>query len=261
MLIQITNRCHMECPHCMQDSNPDGPHMSDETFHQLLHFCEAAQPYVVMLTGGEPTEHPLWADYARELLRLPSVKVMVILTNGAWIENSKTRITMAKLIRSQKGRVQVQVYTNPKYYRDHKWTLEHEAQYRSIGCRPDFNDPLFMQDLGRARKNYAEEIQSSDRSPSCTNSHLLAIQTASMQHFSAATITSGKMCRPLIDVNGGIHMSESWLCPTVAHISDGINVAFQKMRASRPCGGCRLYPNIAKYHPQQAAILGITTSK
>ena len=261
MLIQLTNRCHMNCPHCMQDSNPNGPHMSDETFHQLLHFCEVAQPYVVMLSGGEPTEHPKWNEYARELLSLPSVKVMAILTNGAWIEDSKTRIAMAKLIRSHKGRVQVQVYTNPKYYRNHQWTVEHEAQFRSIGCRPDFNDPLFMQDLGRARKNCVAETQYSERVPSCTNSHLLAQQTTSLPHFSAATIASGKMCRPLIDVNGGIHMSESWLCPTVAHITDGINVAFQKMRASRPCGGCRLYPNIAKYHPQQAAILGITTSK
>ena len=257
MLIQLTNRCRMNCPHCMQDSNPDGPHMSEDTFRQLLRFCYEAQSYVVMFSGGEPTEHPKWAEFVRQMAKLPSVKVMSILTNGSWIEDSTTRIAMAKLVRSMKGRLKVQVYSNPQYYRNHEWTVTHEAQFRSIGCCPDFIDPIYMQDIGRARKNCTAEVEANTHSPSCINSHLLALQSMTMQQFSALTIASGKMCRPLIDVNGGIHMSESWLCPTVAHINDGIHLAFQKMRASRPCGGCRLYQNVIKYHPTEASLLGI----
>lgn len=29
MLIQITNRCHIGCPHCMQESTAKGKHMSE----------------------------------------------------------------------------------------------------------------------------------------------------------------------------------------------------------------------------------------
>ena len=36
MLIQITNRCHMGCKHCMQDASPKGKHMTDETFDANL---------------------------------------------------------------------------------------------------------------------------------------------------------------------------------------------------------------------------------
>lgn len=255
MLIQITNRCHMGCPHCMQDSNPQGQHMTEETFAQVLDFCREAQPFVVSVTGGEPTEHPRWEHIVRCLRNLPSVGRIAIITNGAWIEDSKTRIAMARLIREAKGAVKVQVYSHPKYYRDHEWTASHEAQFRSIGCIPDFTSPIFMQDLGRARKNCQEETAESDHVPSCINSHLIAVQARSLPHFLTMAAQAAKFCRPLIDPDGNIHMSESHLCPTVAHVSDGAAEAFRKMRASRPCKGCRLYTNFVQLHPREMEFM------
>lgn len=255
MLIQITNRCHMGCPHCMQDSNPRGKHMTDETFLDMLAFCREAQPMVVNVTGGEPTEHPQFLEMMKALLGVKSVAVLNILTNGCWIEDSRIRIGIAKLIRSNKGRVMVQVYSNPKYYRDHDWTVEHGPQFRSIGCIADFDSPIFMQDLGRARNNCKEEVKENDHVPSCINSHLCAMQTHSLTEFFWACVQAGKFCRPLIDINGGIHMSESWLCPTVANVSEGVKEAFRKMRASRPCKGCQLYKNFERRFPKEMELL------
>ena len=257
MLIMLTNRCHMACPHCMQNSTPHGKHMTEETFEQVLDFCKDARPLVVSITGGEPTEHPLWRAYTRAILELPTKPLVAILTNGAWIEDNKLRIDMARLIRESKGRVKVQVYSHPKYYRDHEWTTDHAAQYRSIGCLPNFTDPIFMQDLGRARKNCQEETAQSDHVPSCINSHLIAIQAMSLPHFLSMAAQAGKYCRPLIDPDGGIHMSESWLCQTVAHVSDGIDEAFRKMLQSRPCKGCRLYRNFEQLHPKEMQTLDL----
>lgn len=253
----LTSRCHMGCPHCMQDAKPTGQHMTEETFRQIVDFCQEAQPMLVSLTGGEPTEHPKWAQYARELLSLKSVKVISIITNGAWIEDTKQRIAMARLIRADKGCVKVQVYSHPKYYQDHDWTVTHKQQFRSIGCITDFTSPIFMQDLGRARQNCSEEVDAmviDGHVPSCINSHLFAIQATSMQHFLKISIMSGKFCRPLIDPDGGIHMSESWLCPTVAHVSDGVVQVFRKMKESRPCRQCRLYKNFEKLHPMKIKV-------
>lgn len=246
----------MGCPHCMQDSSPRGKHMTDETWKKVLAFCEQAQPLVVNITGGEPTEHPDWLRITRSVLALPSVKAVAIITNSAWIEDNATRIQMAKLIRGSKGRVKVQVYSNPKYYKDHEWTVAHEAQFRSIGCTPSFHDPIFMQDLGRARNNCQEEVAESTHVPSCINSHLIARQAPDFQDFFRMCVMAAKFCRPLIDIDGNIHMSESWKCPTVANVSEGVNVAFLKMRASRPCGGCRLYQNFVKLHPAEMELLG-----
>ena len=256
----ITNRCHMGCPHCMQDAGPDGRMMNDETFDRVLEFCREARPLVVSVTGGEPTEHPRWAEMTRELLRIRPVALVNILTNGAWIEDKEQRLRMARLIRGAKGRVKVQVYSNPKYYQDHGWTAEHEAQFRSIGCLPDFHSPIFMQDLGRARENCREETEASDHVPSCINSHLIAVQARSLPHFLSMAAQAAKFCRPLIDPDGGIHMSESWLCPTVAHVTDGVEEAFRKMQASRPCKGCRLYRNFEQLHRAEMKILDKETT-
>ena len=251
----ITNRCQMDCPHCMQDAKPDGMLMTDETFEKVLDFCREAKPLVVSVTGGEPTEHPRWAEMTRELLLVKPVALVNILTNGAWIEDNSERLKMAKLIREAKGRVKAQVYSHPKYYQDHEWTVEHVQQFRSIGCIADFESPIFMQDLGRARKNCKEETEKSDHVPSCINSHLIAVQAHSLPHFLSMAAQAAKFCRPLIDPDGGIHMSESWLCPTVAHVSDGVDEAFRKMKASRPCKGCRLYKNFVELHPKEMEVL------
>lgn len=255
MLIQITNRCHMGCKHCMQCSNAKGKHMSEDTFERVLTLVNEAQPLIVNITGGEPTEHPLWKQFAKELLNVKSVKIMTIITNGAWIEDDKTRIDMAKLIRENKGNVKVQVYSNPKYYKDHEWTVAHEAQYKSIGCITDFDSPIFMQDLGRARKNCKEEVADSDHVPSCINSHLIALQSSSLHQFCMMSAQAGKFCRPLIDPEGYIHMSESCRCPSVAHVDDGVAEAFFKMRQSRPCRSCQLYKNFATRFPREMEML------
>ncbi len=255
MLIQITNRCYMNCPHCMQESGPRGKHMSGETFEQVMAFCRDAKPMVVNITGGEPTEHPEWLNFTREVLSLPSAKIVSIITNGAWIEDDDTRKQMAKLIKDSKGRLKVQVYSNPLYYQDHEWTVAHELQFRSIGCITSFYDPIFMQDLGRARKNCQDEVTASDHVPSCINSHLLAIQALDFPRFSRMCVQAAKFCRPLIDFDGNIHMSESWRCPAVAHVGDGATVAFQKMRQSRPCGQCRLYKNFVERFPKETELL------
>ena len=251
----ITNRCYMDCPHCMQDAKADGKLMNEDVFDQVLKFCQEAQPMVVSVSGGEPTEHPYWAEMVNQLLKIKSIRILNILTNGCWIEEEDDRFAMAKLIRENKGRVKVQVFSHPKYYQDHEWTVAHEQQYRSIGCIPDFKSPIFMQDLGRARENCQEEVEKSDFVPSCINSHLIARQSHSLQQFFLMAIQAAKFCRPLIDPVGGIHMSESWLCPTVAHVTDGVVEAFSKMRASRPCRGCRLYKNFEQLHPKEMALL------
>lgn len=255
MLIMITNRCHMGCPHCMQDAKPSGKLMTDETFEKVLAFCQEARPLVVSVTGGEPTEHPRWAEMTRGLLRMKPAAIVNVLTNGTWIDDDEQRLKMAKLIREGKGRMKVQVYSHPKYYKDHEWTVERKAQFRSIGCIADFESPIFMQDLGRARKNCKEETAESDHVPSCINSHLIALQAGSLRQFLLMAAQAAKFCRPLIDPDGGIHMSESMLCQQVAHIDDGVEEAFRKMRASRPCKGCRLYKNFEQLHPEEMKFL------
>jgi len=255
MLIQITNKCHMGCPHCMQDSTPRGKNMSENVFLDVLQLCHMCNPHIISISGGEPLEHPEWLQIAYSLLAVRSALFVNILTNGSWIEDTKKRFMMAKLIRESKGRIKVQVYSHPKYYKNHTWTVEHEKQFRSIGCTPDFHSPIYMQDLGRARKNCRQEVEKSDFVPSCINSHLIAQQSGSLSQFLRMSMQAGKFCRPLIDPMGNIHMSESCLCQSVAHVSDGPVEIFRKMKESKPCKGCSLYKNFEELHPNELKLI------
>lgn len=40
MLIQITNRCRMGCPHCLEASTPDGGLMDEATIGNALKLAE-----------------------------------------------------------------------------------------------------------------------------------------------------------------------------------------------------------------------------
>ena len=91
--------------------------------------------------------------------------------------------------------------------------------------------------------------------PPCINSYLLACQAKDFHRFLEMNALSGKVCYPLIDINGNVHMSKSWLCPSVANVSEGIEAVFAKMRLSRPCKGCRLYKNFSQRHAQEETFL------
>ena len=74
MLIQITNTCHMLCPHCMQRSDAQQRHMSMETVEQCARHAEELGVMAVMISGGEPTEHPQFKEIVKRFLKFPIVR-------------------------------------------------------------------------------------------------------------------------------------------------------------------------------------------
>lgn len=69
MLIQITNKCHEGCAHCMQCSHPQGKHMDMATFKNALKFARFLGVSSYIITGGEPTEHPQFYEFCETLNR------------------------------------------------------------------------------------------------------------------------------------------------------------------------------------------------
>jgi sulfatase maturation enzyme AslB (radical SAM superfamily) len=62
MLIRVTNKCTMGCRHCMiEASAPDGEHMTSEMFEKALDISSLLYSHVILLSGGEPFEHPRMA--------------------------------------------------------------------------------------------------------------------------------------------------------------------------------------------------------
>ena len=66
--INITENCNLHCPHCYINSKKqNGKNMSLDDFKHVLDQCKKAGVFQVALGGGEPTTHPRFTTFLKEL--------------------------------------------------------------------------------------------------------------------------------------------------------------------------------------------------
>lgn len=242
MLLQITNCCRMACPHCLDDATPYAPHMTEDTCRNAVSFANNSGDMMLIVSGGEPTEHPRFFDLCRIVSQ--SGIYFSICSNGMFMGDPKKEWMMEKVCKL-KGFCGGQIYTNPKWYRLHRqtmarWNSSHE-RWESYNLHLDTTDIRGMKDIGRA-KTCPEALKEAETSPfhnSCLTSCVTLAQSPTSQDFFRLMFMQQRFCTHLIDYKGDVHMSESCLCPSCGNINtDNFDVLWCKMRAFRPCGVC-----------------------
>jgi MoaA/NifB/PqqE/SkfB family radical SAM enzyme len=152
----------------------------------------------------------------------------------------------------------MQVYTHRQWYKDYDYVVSHRSdyeQYRKVIV--DIDAVIYMQDLGRAKTNpdAQREVERNPHFMSCLNATLVAIQKADPQEFGITMMLHHQFCKPSVDCEGNVHLSESRLCPSVGNVTtDSFADIWSRMRRFRPCGqcaGCRRFmesqrPDIAR---------------
>ena len=134
-------------------------------------------------------------------------------------------------------------YTNKKWYKDYEFVKSHENDYKRFFRLTDVSEePIHMQDLGRAKTS--EEAQKEcDESPhfmSCLNTSLLSRQIVFPNHFGGFAIAHKLMCHPIVDFKGDVHLSESWLCPSVGNVTKEYpHRIWKNMTTFKPCLKCK----------------------
>lgn len=244
MLIALTNTCRMGCPHCLQCATPDPQHMSWEHIERSRDFDRWAGAQVVLLSGGELTEHPKWT-HAVDLFASSGFLRVILPTNGMWIGTSKED-EMFALLRTHQN-IRLQVTSVPGLYPLHKQTLEGVSRFKlrlrdaGLKRRLSFETKIeSMIELGRAcdhepsRKAAQEDPR---KTMSCLSS---AVVSAQVMFKDAIKVMEprGVVCHPLIDWQGNLHWSESWLCPSFASIDEEFEEIGRKAHEWRPCGKC-----------------------
>lgn len=242
MLLQITNCCRMACPHCLDDANPYAPHMTEDTCRKAVAFAKESGDYLLIVSGGEPTEHPKFFDMCRIVSQ--SRLRFSICSNGMWLGDPKKEWAMEKVAKLN-GFCGGQIYSNPKWYRLHNQTV---AKWKEVGSKWeamhfvfDTTDIRGMKDIGRAKScpEALKEAENSKYHNSCLTSCLTLVQSPSSQEFFRLMFMQQRFCTPMVDFKGDIHMSESCLCPSCGNVNtDTRDMLWLKMRAFRPCGGC-----------------------
>lgn len=243
MLIKLTSKCSMMCPHCMEDAQETGQVMTQETFRQAVKFGAYIGSGHFVLSGGEPTENEHIAEMCNYLDKATD-STFTIVSNGMWLKNEEKR-NVVEYITELENYLGMQVYTNKQWYKDYDYVVSHKRayeQYRKVIV--DIDSPIFMQDLGRARSNpkAQREMEQNPYFMSCLNTSLYAIQIANPTSFGVTMSLHRHFCKPSVDCEGNVHMSESRLCPAVGNVNtDSFADIWQRMRTFRPCGQCRQY--------------------
>lgn len=184
MLIKLTSKCSMMCPHCMEDAQVTGTMMTIETFKQAVKFGTYIGNAHFALSGGEPTENEHITEMC-EWLDLATGCNFTIVSNGTWLkdERKRQRVEWISRLRSYIG---MQVYTNKQWYKDYDYVVNHKHEYERYNkVIVDIYTHIFIQDLGRAKTNpeAQKEVDANPHFMSCLNTVLTAIQVPDPQEF------------------------------------------------------------------------------
>lgn len=224
MLIRITNRCAAGCKHCfIEAAGPDGKHMALETFEAALRFARELQEPILLLAGGEPTNHPELALFVT--LARGSAAVVVIASNGLFALDERRRREVYSLLGAKahgprKSVVVLQVTCDPRYYR-RNLTLVRDV-FEGAGPYVEFVDTV--ERIQRCRRSDEAGITPTKRMPSCFNLRAGTRQTGSLP-LAIATVrrqikTHVPCCTPGVDPDGTIRVGESDTCAAIGSVFD-----------------------------------------
>ena len=226
----------------MEDAQETGQMMTLDTFKQAVKFGMYIGNLHFALSGGEPTENEYITEMCEHLELM--CQNFTIVSNGMWLADGRKRMKV-EWITQLHNYLGMQVYTNKQWYKYYDYVVNHKDIYETYDkVIVDIDTPIFMQDLGRARTN-AEAQKEVERNPhfmSCLNTALTAIQIADPKEFGIRMMLHRQFCKPSVDCEGNVHMSESRLCPSVGNVNtDSFADIWKRMREFRPCGHCRQY--------------------
>jgi organic radical activating enzyme len=206
----------------MEDALPEGDRMSIETFLKARDFIERTYRSlkIVMISGGEPTEHPMLLDFI-ELLKGWHV---IVMSNGLFLSGDKDYVE--RLLATN---ITLQVYNDSRYY---PIRVEPKKHPKIV-----FGDKInLMSPFGRAVKN---GFKSQRQSPLCFN---LRSSARTLKDFSEAVLAlrmSGKMCSPSIDVFGNVLAGESRFCHKIGTVESSEEELLENLLAMK-CNNCGL---------------------
>lgn len=230
MLVRITNSCQMQCSHCLVEATPDGEHMTPETFVKTVLFLRKQLMPLMLMSGGEPTDHPDVISFIE--LALANGIETLLLSNGEFLYGDEDR--RDRILELVYG---LQVTNDPRFYPRYVERYEHpkvswETRIRTVTPH------------GRAVTNGLAE---GGRAPDCFNLRSITRTLGNFQAARLQLLARGKLCTPSVNIDGSISAGESTSCKKIGYVTDDdatITLNLKHMRCSR----CGLSGNLDRTH-------------
>lgn len=219
----------MGCSHCLDSCEPQGRHMDMETFNKAIRLIKQLNGRFVVLSGGEPTDHPLFFEMLDLLVHHFGKEFIVVASNGMFLEDSKFTYNL------QKRNVNVQITNDERYYpKKIKKILHKNFMYE--------HHISSLMPFGRAKN-----MPSINAMPSCFNLRSLSHNNFSLELSVPFLEARGKFCKPTINPDGSIVIGESKSCMSIGTVYDPIEVLSKNISDMR-CNKCGLVSMLPASH-------------
>lgn len=246
MLLKITEKCSAGCIHCMNDAKPTGKHMSKEVLHDSLAFiCNNRLCKSIIVTGGEPTEHPEFMEMMDIIIdnvqKMEGPRAITITSNGFWVLDHQDEAISLIERSTNSCWINWQISTDSRYYVQKLDTTKRIWREKGFTLCEDCVQKLDL--MGRAKNNNLAP-DTHKQCSSCCNLRLVARQLWDKDHGIGLRDVLyymegiGRMCTPAIRINGNISMGESDLCPPVSSVYNNVDQVFNDFLncACKKCG-------------------------
>jgi len=220
--------------------------MPFDVFIQAVQLAKRAGAKSILISGGEPTDHPLYFEFIN-YLKFNYEGGVVVISHGAYIDDREKR----EAVFGQYKDVLFQITNDKRYYPktlDRSMAMRLEVQYPNVTFIWKIGGELFPQ--GRALRHMKVTSENAKtKGTRCFNLRSM-VNHPSIGNFSAAIAmleSQGRFCTPSININGSISMGESNECPETAYVDtslDGITVAIK----SSQCNDCGMLDKLSPFH-------------
>ena len=256
MLVKVTNQCALGCRHCMDDARPGtGQHMAVETFRAALECTRRTEVLawevgyrLVLLSGGECTEHPQFLDLlamAEEAAYTP-----VLITNGMWLNDPY----LAGHILRPGRELLVQVTNDPRFYPKAPPRVTRDPRIVNT-----FELTALMP-LGRAQRLGDTGGLPTLRAPGSFNLRSLVRRTGDIRsallllRARALAGASGGHCAPSISYDGSFMAGETRLCARVGTVDSSCEELTEGILGMGSCNHCGLESRLSREHREAIGL-------
>ncbi|CAH7397458.1 conserved hypothetical protein [Vibrio chagasii] len=250
MLIRITDHCTQACTHCIVDSTPSNKHMPFDEFMKAVKFAMECGEGTILISGGEPTDHPQFEDFLNYAL-LNFYGAVFVLSHGAFL---KTKEDVDNLV-GRYPNVMFQFTSDPLHYTKliSKEVITYiNAQSNAYVTESLLEIGVHIYPQGRAVRMGVTPETTRSIAAKCFN--LRSIVYAGHDLKSALHVLRGrqKMCTPSVNVDGSISMGESNQCPSIGQTTATQASLTDAIRCSQ-CDECGM---IGGLEPQYKQAIG-----
>ena len=215
MMIKITEHCSMGCTHCMNNATPNNKHMDFDTFKKAIDFQRKYGGPFVLITGGEPTEHPefeRFLGYALTYLKSFNNVLITVTTNGIWLQNHKRFVHDLQYYYG--NAIMFQVTSDKRYYPTLIDLSLPVFNYDNVVVCDEI-EHIYPQ--GRAIDN---NLEWESKCSKCFNVRAITnqVEIKDLSTIIGIMALKAKFCTPHISIDGHIKLGESDLCPNCSHI-------------------------------------------